>query len=350
LNLQKKRYDNTPPRVTNLHTSAVCYTSDDPVSSSQSSSSAPQEGIIFSVIIPHKNIPGLLQRCLDSIPRRKDIQIIVVDDDSDEDKVDFSRFPCLEDEYVETYLTKESKGAGYARNIGLTHAKGEWLLFADADDFFTEGAFDHFFAACTLPHEVIYFKSESRFVGTCDLANRADALNDLVDACIARKKDAENAIRHRWSPPWAKMIRRKLIDRHDIRFDEVPVSNDVIFSLFSGHLAQSITAMNSIVYCVTMRRGSLTNRLTPDFLVMKYTVLLRYNEFLRRHNLRRYQSPLVVYYLLTSPRYGVGTFRRCVKLAYRYKMNPFMERMWQISYYISFLRDMKQRRGYKTKA
>ncbi|MDR2791812.1 MAG: glycosyltransferase family 2 protein, partial [Tannerellaceae bacterium] len=155
-----------PPLLTNLHTPAVCHTSDEPVSSSQSSSSVPQEEIIFSVIIPHKNIPDLLQRCLDSIPRRKDIQIIVVDDDSDEDKVDFSRFPCLDDEHVETYLTKESKGAGYARNIGLTYAKGEWLLFADADDFFTEGAFDHFFAARTLPHEIIYFKSESCFLDT----------------------------------------------------------------------------------------------------------------------------------------------------------------------------------------
>lgn len=27
----------------------------------------------FSIIIPHKNIPLLLQRCLDSIPNREDI-------------------------------------------------------------------------------------------------------------------------------------------------------------------------------------------------------------------------------------------------------------------------------------
>jgi glycosyltransferase involved in cell wall biosynthesis len=96
--------------------------------------------IIFSVIIPHKNRPDLLQYCLNSIPRRKDIQIIVVDDNSDEDKVNFNKFPGLDDEYVEIYLTKEGKGAGYARNMGLKHAKGKWLLFADADDFFTENS------------------------------------------------------------------------------------------------------------------------------------------------------------------------------------------------------------------
>lgn len=43
--------------------------------------------INYSIIIPHKNIPDLLQRCLNSIPRRTDIQIIVVDDNSDPKKL-----------------------------------------------------------------------------------------------------------------------------------------------------------------------------------------------------------------------------------------------------------------------
>ena len=43
----------------------------------------------YTIIIPHKNAPLLLQRCLDSIPFRDDIQIIVVDDDSSSDVVDF---------------------------------------------------------------------------------------------------------------------------------------------------------------------------------------------------------------------------------------------------------------------
>ena len=49
----------------------------------------------YSVIIPHKNTPELLQRCLASIPKRVDIQVIVVDDNSDLDKVDFYHFPGI---------------------------------------------------------------------------------------------------------------------------------------------------------------------------------------------------------------------------------------------------------------
>lgn len=91
--------------------------------------------IVYSVIIPHKDIPCLLQRCLDSIPPRDDVQIIVVDDNSSPDIVDFAHFPGRDRTDVEILFTKEGGGAGYARNCGLAGAKGKWLVFADADDF-----------------------------------------------------------------------------------------------------------------------------------------------------------------------------------------------------------------------
>ena len=44
----------------------------------------------FTFIIPHKNIPSLLQRCIDSIPQREDVHIVVVDDNSDSCQVDLA--------------------------------------------------------------------------------------------------------------------------------------------------------------------------------------------------------------------------------------------------------------------
>ena len=45
----------------------------------------------YSIIIPHKNTPKFLQRCLDSIPQREDLEVIVVDDNSDPNIVDFDK-------------------------------------------------------------------------------------------------------------------------------------------------------------------------------------------------------------------------------------------------------------------
>ncbi|MFS2381396.1 glycosyltransferase, partial [Phocaeicola vulgatus] len=44
----------------------------------------------YSIIIPHKNTPRLLERCLYSIPTWDEIQIIIIDDNSNSESVDFS--------------------------------------------------------------------------------------------------------------------------------------------------------------------------------------------------------------------------------------------------------------------
>ena len=96
----------------------------------------------LNIIIPHHNTPALLQRCLDSIPDEDNISVIVVDDNSSPELVDFDNFPGRERTYTKVFFTKEGKGAGYARNIGLEHAEGEWVLFADSDDFFVSNFYE----------------------------------------------------------------------------------------------------------------------------------------------------------------------------------------------------------------
>ena len=116
--------------------------------------------INYSIIIPHKNTPELLQYCLDSIPVRDDVQVIVVDDNSDVNIVDFEHFPQWEGKDYEVYPTKEGKGAGYARNIGLEHARGKWILFVDADDFLLSSMGEVFDAEKDTDADIVFFSSQ----------------------------------------------------------------------------------------------------------------------------------------------------------------------------------------------
>ena len=80
----------------------------------------------YSFIIPHHNTPELLQRLVDSIPQREDIEIIVVDDNSDDDK----KANVIRSDVQIIFINKEhTKGAGKARNIGMDVAIGKWLLY-----------------------------------------------------------------------------------------------------------------------------------------------------------------------------------------------------------------------------
>ena len=112
----------------------------------------------FSIIIPHYNIPDLLMRCLESIPVSEDIQVIVVDDNSSDADTYLERYPELSRPYLEFIRTTKGGGAGYARNVGLDHAKGKWLLFADADDLYVDDMYEIIRPYADSKADIIFFK------------------------------------------------------------------------------------------------------------------------------------------------------------------------------------------------
>lgn len=278
--------------------------------------------IKYSVIIPHKNSPDLLLRCLKSIPKREDIQIIVVDDNSDASKVNFEHFPGEGEVGVEICFTKEGLGAGYARNVGMKRAKGEWLIFADADDYFTKDAFYAFDRQYDNQADVIYFKSVSVYSDTKKVADRADPYNALVDDYLDACKD-KSYIRIAFEVPWAKMVRREFLERNEIIFDEVPAGNDVMFSTLSGYFAHSIDAVCECVYVVTVSKGSITKRKNHAVFLSRFKVSLRKNEFLKKHGLGQYQKSIMNNFLGVVKRKPILLFYSCWLLI-RYRQNPFI--------------------------
>ena len=112
---------------------------------------------LVTFIIPHKNCPKLLNRCLDSIPRRDDVEILVVDDNSSPEIVDWNTFQFTNPKCITLIKDHTGKGAGHARNIGIEKAHGKWLLFADADDYYKDGFFDTILKYKDSDLNVIYF-------------------------------------------------------------------------------------------------------------------------------------------------------------------------------------------------
>ena len=184
----------------------------------------------YSIIIPHKNTPRLLERCLCSIPTWDEIQIIIIDDNSNSESVDFSHFPGNGRKNTEVLFTKEGKGAGYARNIGLSHARGKWIIFADADDFFTANCFTILNEYMDSPHKVIYFNV--RFVMSDDPSQ--ESRRGTYYTNFFNDVNPENKLRYQSQVPWGKMIRRSFLSTFHIQFDETRIANDVYFSCLVG--------------------------------------------------------------------------------------------------------------------
>lgn len=211
----------------------------------------------YSIIIPHKEIPELLMRCLRSIPERDDIQIIVVDDNSKDAETYLDRFPELSRPNLELYLTKEGKGAGYARNVGLEHALGNWLLFADSDDFFSNALIALLDKNREAEEDIIYFDFQAVMSDDVTVLDDRDS-HAKIGQFLDDNCETIDAVRFMHFVPWAKMIKRSLVINNNISFQEIKWSNDVYFSTCSGVNAQKVRVVDKVIYVLTNRPGSLT--------------------------------------------------------------------------------------------
>ena len=72
----------------------------------------------YSIVIPHYNLPLGLRSCLESIPNRPDLQVIVVDDASNEKSFEaLKKLECLFHN-VDFVYSKQNCYGGKARNLG----------------------------------------------------------------------------------------------------------------------------------------------------------------------------------------------------------------------------------------
>jgi glycosyltransferase involved in cell wall biosynthesis len=245
--------------------------------------------INYTIIIPHKNIPTLLERCLCSIPLRDDIQVIVVDDNSDPSIVDFNNFPGLKRSDTEVYFTKEGKGAGYARNIGLSKAKGKWLIFADSDDFFNDCFNELLDIYKDISADIVLFQSNSLNSETLEENNsRGNSYNKWIKKSFNNNIILEE-LRFKYHPPWGKFISTKLVVDNQIKFDEVFSSNDVMFSTLTGYYAKRILIDLKYLYCSTYRNGSLNYTTTKQSILPRFSVAISHYKFLLSKNKVKYR-------------------------------------------------------------
>lgn len=226
----------------------------------------------FSIIIPHHNTPNLLRRLISSIPQRDDVEVIIIDDNSDPSICDFDNFPGLGLENYSVFFDKKGGGGGYARNLGLSMAKGKWILFADADDFFFYSINEVFDKYKQNTADVIFLNA------TC-----LDSENYLPLARTAhlnahlpiKSKNDEVFLRYKFGEPWCKLVKKDLLNKFDIHFEETTIHNDTWFSFLIGKYASSIVGDAKCVYCVTSRKNSVSRTLSESKKIERVRVFSR---------------------------------------------------------------------------
>lgn len=239
--------------------------------------------ILFSVIIPHYNTPNSLKRLIQSIPQNENIQLIVVDDKSQEDVTEIENMVILRGG-IFLHNTTDCKGAGICRNLGLAKAVGKWLIFADADDYFLNNAFHTFMKYADSDADIIYFTPTSMDAVTGKCAKRHILAEEQIDKYLKKPTERNEAeLKYKLMAPWAKMIKRNLIVDYKIKFDEVIAANDVMFSVRCSYYAKTIEASQDKVYCVVKSDGTLTTKKDEAYYWARVEVFKDRYQFIHEH-------------------------------------------------------------------
>ena len=232
-----------------------------------------------SIIIPHYNQPALLARCLQSVPRRADVQVVVVDDGSSaECAAELMRLKAEWPEVV--WLEQTNAGAGAARNLGLQHATGQYVVFADSDDEFSDSFSALLDDQASTSADIVFFNARCLSDAPSRPSFKTAHLNWTMQL---PERQRQFRLRYQFTEPWCKLIRRQLLIDNNITFEPTRIQNDVMFSISAGHFARTVATDPRVAYVVHDREGSVAKQQKVERLVEQTGVQARQNRFFREH-------------------------------------------------------------------
>lgn len=95
-----------------------------------------QKSPLISIIVPVYNVEKYLSQCLDSLIYQtyKNIEILCVNDGSLDNSKNILDKYLLKDNRIKV-INQKNQGLSAARNTGIAHANGKYIMFVDSDDW-----------------------------------------------------------------------------------------------------------------------------------------------------------------------------------------------------------------------
>lgn len=192
--------------------------------------------MLVSVIVPVYNVEKYLPACLDSLLAQSltDFELLLVDDGSRDASGAICDEYAVRDSRIRVFHIPNG-GVSAARNLGLDHARGEFVVFVDADDrvmpdhlerFARSGIGEGGIAFCNLLEERPAGKHRAARERAYAMPDCRVPGGEAGMAVIARLLRA-----HCFGYTWNKMFCRATIEKHALRFDErIRYAEDEIFT------------------------------------------------------------------------------------------------------------------------
>ena len=247
----------------------------------RTSSASPFKVLAISVVIPMYNAQEYIAECLDSllIQTFQDFEVIVVDDCSTDDSVAIveSYKEKFEGRLQITQTPKNLGSGGYIpRNLGLNFARGEYVIFVDADDFLLGTALETFYIAAKGDNaDIVYTAAHYQLNEPNEVFVMKDGkgkqllkegLEDERALIVDEPKKALNMLifDRGFTTPWTKFIRREFLIKNRIAFPEVAKAGDHIWTIdIYSHAKRILRLPTPLYFYRRYNSGSISMKKRP---------------------------------------------------------------------------------------
>lgn len=224
------------------------------------------EEIKFSIIIPVYNCETFIEDCIKSIFKQEynNFEIIVVDDGSTDKSLIICQKIATNDNRIHIYH-KSNGGVSSARNKGLEHISGDYVLFVDADDMLTPKCLQNYYYCiikespdvCYQQYKIIKNSVEPMYTNDYISSNNNLYKQIQID-------DFYSFFNKKWilfSATWSKCYKTSIIKKFQIHFSiNINLYEDFLFLTEYLSHAKSVYIVYNTGYIYRVVKNSLSRR------------------------------------------------------------------------------------------
>lgn len=235
----------------------------------------------ISIVIPMYNVEQYLDNCLNSIVNQtyRNIEIILVDDGSPDNSGTIADEWALKDQRIKV-IHKSNGGLSDARNVGVDHATGNYIMFVDSDDVVDKRICQHLLD--------ISLKNNTD-ISICDAFHIFDN-NELSftmgdNVIVYKPNEAINNMwyQHSFLPSaWGKLYKKEIFKQSRFTKGIIFEDIDIMHELF--YQANSISYSNAKLYGYIHHEGSITTKVFDKKDVVILDICQKLIDFANNHD------------------------------------------------------------------
>ena len=243
---------------------------------------------LLSIIVPIYNVEQYLDRCIQSILNQtyQNLEIILVDDGATDCSGAIADSYVAKDKRIKVFH-KENGGLSDARNYGLEHVTGDYILFIDSDDFIVNIMCERLITVASSNNADIVSCNYYIYRGDDDISIHTMSVQD--DKRTFTGMDMLRYYLLKTEPfdlnvVWNKIFKLDLFNGVEpVRFPKGRVQEDnfTIFRLFLN--ANSIVTVNEPLYYYVQRAGSIMANFTRRFMIDTIESHMYMSDYLMNH-------------------------------------------------------------------